>query len=146
MYSKDAILYARGDWPRVLYNIYNMYNVYSVYNIYKYVIKKGRLFAFPFLFAIVLRESRGCSERSERNASGVAKPPCAERVSVSIIYNICSAGRTFATLKMLLAALTGANSHLSLPPSTLRCSLPTVLTRIFRYAGCLAALFIFFCF
>lgn len=115
MYSKDAILYARGDWPRVLYNIYNMYNVYSVYNIYKYVIKKGRLFAFPFLFAIVLRESRGCSERSERNASGVAKPPCAERVSVSIIYNICSAGRTFATSlhsKMLLAH--GLNSHLSL--------------------------------
>lgn len=58
MYAKDAILYARGDWPRVLYNIYNMHNVYNVCNIYKYVIKKGRRKAFPFLFAIVWRVQR----------------------------------------------------------------------------------------
>lgn len=67
MYTKDAILYVRGDWPRVLYNIYNMYNVYSVYNIYKYVIKKGGF--LPSLFFLLLFAG-------------------AEQVSVSIIYNI----------------------------------------------------------
>ena len=36
--------------------------------------KKGEVNTFPFLFAIVLRES----QRSERNASGVAKPPYIE--------------------------------------------------------------------
>lgn len=143
MYTKDAILYARGDWPRVLYNIYNMYNVYSIYNIYKYVIKKGRRKAFPFLFAIVLRESRGCSERSERNASGVTKSPCVEQVSISIIYNIYMFCWThFRYAQDAPCSPYGRQLASFAPPSTLRCSLPTALTRIFRYAGRL----IFFCF
>lgn len=135
MYAKDAILYARGDWPRVLYNIYNMHNVYNVCNIYKYVIKKGGFFAFPFLFAIVLRESRGCSERSERNASGVAKPPCAEQVSVSIIYIIYMFCWThFRYAQDAPCSPYGRQLASFATPSTLRCSLPTVLTRIFCYA------------